>query len=158
PTRCRTPALRRSSRITSALCFRCPRSTRIRGSLTEDRPAPIGCKQMTAGDSLGFLVVATTVNTRKTPVERRLRLRVALSALLAGVLLTGCAQVNAGITRLPAVELGEASFYPTLQAYAGTPIINGNEVQVLLNGEQIFPALTAAIRSARKSITYAQYF
>ena len=90
--------------------------------------------------------------------DGRLRLAVALSAVLAGVLLlTGCAQLNAGITRLPAVELGEPSFYPTLQAYAGTPIINGNDVQVLLNGEQIFPALTAAIRSAQKSITYAQY-
>ena len=116
---------------------------------------------MTGGDEapLGFAAVATTANMGETPADGRLRLAVALSAVLAGVLLlTGCAQVNAGITRLPAVELGEPSFYPTLQAYAGTPIINGNEVQVLLNGEQIFPALTAAIRSARKSITYAQYF
>ena len=34
----------------------------------------------------------------------------------------------------------------------------GNSVDVLLNGDQIFPAALEAIRSARKTITYAQYF
>jgi cardiolipin synthase len=31
-------------------------------------------------------------------------------------------------------------------------------VDLLLNGDQIFPAILAAIRSARTTITYAQYF
>jgi cardiolipin synthase len=79
-------------------------------------------------------------------------------AIVAFVVLTGCAHVNADITKLPAIELGEAAFYPTLQAYAGAPIVVGNDVQILLNGEQIFPAQLAAIRAARTSITYAQYF
>jgi cardiolipin synthase len=84
---------------------------------------------------------------------------IVLSALVTGLLLlAGCAHVNEGVTKLPSVELGEPGFYPTLQAYAGTPIVGGNDVQVLLNGEQIFPALVAAIRTARTSITYAQYF
>lgn len=57
-----------------------------------------------------------------------------------------------------AVELGDPSFHPTLEAYAGAPILPGNDVRILLNGDKIFPALVGAIRSARKSITYAQYF
>jgi len=36
-------------------------------------------------------------------------------------------------------------------------VLGGNKVDVLLNGEEIFPAKLEAIRSARKSITFAQY-
>jgi cardiolipin synthase len=78
--------------------------------------------------------------------------------LLAVVLVAGCAHVNADLVRLPAVELDEAAFQPTLQAYGGAPILPGNDVKVLLNGDQIFPAVVEAIRGARTSITYAQYF
>jgi cardiolipin synthase A/B len=81
-----------------------------------------------------------------------------LLALIAAVLSAACAHVNADLEKLPTVELGEPAFYPTLQAYAGAPIVGGNEVRVLLNGEQIFPAMIEAIRAARTSITYAQYF
>ena len=82
----------------------------------------------------------------------------AIAALVTLLVAAGCAQVNAAVQRLPAVELGDPAFYPTLQAYAGAPIIAGNDVEILLNGEQIFPAMVAAIRAARTSITYAQYF
>ena len=86
---------------------------------------------------------------------RRFR-RMALVAALVST--AGCAQVNTDLTGLPAVELGESAFYPTLQAYAGAPIVPGNDVRILLNGDEIFPALVEAIRGARASITYAQYF
>jgi cardiolipin synthase len=59
---------------------------------------------------------------------------------------------------LPALSLGEPSFFPTLEAYAGAPIVAGNTAEFLLNGEQIFPSILSAIRSAQKTITYAQYF
>jgi cardiolipin synthase A/B len=59
---------------------------------------------------------------------------------------------------LPDVSLGEPSFFPTLEAHAGAPIVGGNAVEILLNGEQIFPSLMEAVRSARRTITYAQYF
>jgi cardiolipin synthase len=52
----------------------------------------------------------------------------------------------------------EASFPPTVEAYAGSPVVGGNRVGLLLNGDEIFPAHLAAIRSARQTITYAQYF
>ena len=91
-------------------------------------------------------------------VGRGVLTRVMLSVAGALALAVGCAHVNADLKQLPAVELGEPAFYPTLQAYAGAPIVGGNKVELLLNGEQIFPSLLEAIRGARTSITYAQYF
>jgi cardiolipin synthase len=91
-------------------------------------------------------------------VGRGVLTRVVLSVVGVLALVVGCAHVNADLEQLPAVELGEPAFYPTLQAYAGAPIVGGNKVALLLNGEQIFPALLEAIRGARTSITYAQYF
>jgi cardiolipin synthase A/B len=79
--------------------------------------------------------------------------------LIAGILMVGasCARVRSHVA-LPDIELGDPSFYPTLQAYGGAPIVGGNTVTILLNGEQIFPAVLESIRSARTSVTYAQYF
>jgi len=79
--------------------------------------------------------------------------------LLVAVLLVtpACARVHPHIA-LPALALGEPSFFPTLEAYATAPIIGGNRADVLLNGEQIFPAMLEAIRGAQHTITYAQYF
>jgi cardiolipin synthase len=85
----------------------------------------------------------------------------ALPAWIAAALLlingSACARVRPHIS-LPNLELGDPSFYPTLQAYAGAPIVGGNTVTILLNGEQIFPAVLEAIRAARTSIVYAQYY
>jgi cardiolipin synthase len=36
--------------------------------------------------------------------------------------------------------------------------VGGNDVRILWNGDQIFPAQLAAIGAARTSITYAQYY
>jgi cardiolipin synthase len=78
--------------------------------------------------------------------------------LLVVLLLTSaCARVYPHIT-LPALTLGEPSFFPTLEAYATAPIVGGNRADILLNGEQIFPAMLEAIRGAQHTITYAQYF
>ena len=71
-------------------------------------------------------------------------------------LLWGCANLTP-INDMPNIVLGEPSFYPTLAAHTDASIIAGNRVDLLLNGDQIFPAMLQAIRSARKSITYAQY-
>ena len=76
---------------------------------------------------------------------------------MVGLVLSGCVRVQPHLA-LPVVSLGEPSFFPTLEAYASAPIIAGNRVELLLNGEQIFPAKLDAIRSARRTITYAQYF
>ncbi|MGH7828083.1 MAG: cardiolipin synthase [Candidatus Binatia bacterium] len=68
----------------------------------------------------------------------------------------GCAGVTP-ITEIPDVVLGEPSFFPTIAAHTNAPIVGGNQVQILLNGDETFPAMLKAIRSARRSITYAQY-
>ena len=61
------------------------------------------------------------------------------------------------ITKIDPMIVGEATFFPTIAAHTDAPIIGGNKIDVLLNGEQTFPAMLKAIRGARKSITYAQY-
>ncbi len=81
----------------------------------------------------------------------------AVALLLALVAGAGCARVHPHLS-LPQVTLGEPSFFPTLEAYADSPIVGGNAVQVLLNGEEIFPSMLDAIRGARKTITFAQYY
>jgi cardiolipin synthase A/B len=89
-------------------------------------------------------------------MSRRRSLPLGVLALV--VLLTAaCVRVHPHIA-LPALALGEPSFFPTLEAYASAPIVGGNRTEILLNGEQIFPAMLEAIRAAQYTITYAQYF
>jgi cardiolipin synthase A/B len=71
--------------------------------------------------------------------------------------LAGCARVTPHLV-LPNLRLGEPSFFPTLEAYTAAPIVGRNAVDLLLNGEEIFPAMVDAIRVAKRSITYAQYY
>jgi cardiolipin synthase len=79
-----------------------------------------------------------------------------ISLLLVLFLLSGCANLTP-INEMPHIVLGEPSFYPTIAAHTDASIIGGNRVELLFNGDQIFPAMLQAIRSARKSITYQQY-
>jgi cardiolipin synthase len=72
------------------------------------------------------------------------------------LLLSGCANLTR-INDLPNIALGEASFYPTIAAHTDSAVVAGNRVELLFNGDQIFPAMLKAIRGARKSITYQQY-
>ncbi|HEX9442881.1 MAG TPA: phospholipase D-like domain-containing protein [Candidatus Binatia bacterium] len=81
-----------------------------------------------------------------------------MKSLLVGLFLaSGCAGITP-INDMPGIVLGEPSFYPTISAHTDASIISGNRVELLFNGDQIFPALLKAIRGAEKSVTYAQYF
>jgi len=71
-------------------------------------------------------------------------------------LMTGCAHVQPHL-ELPDLPISDPSFRTTLVGFTGGAVVGGNRVDVLLNGEEVFPAKLAAIRSARKTITYAQY-
>src|SRR6185369_6266674 len=86
-----------------------------------------------------------------------IRLVITLVAVLCLAAATGCTRVQPHVA-LPSLVLGEPSFFPTLEAYAGAPIVGGNAAEILLNGEHIFPAVLTSIRSARRTITYAQYY
>ena len=39
----------------------------------------------------------------------------------------------------------------------GPQIVEGNKVETLLNGDQIFPSMLAAIRAAKSTITFETY-
>lgn len=54
-------------------------------------------------------------------------------------------------------ETDDAEFRRTLSALLGPPFTDGNKVQTLLNGDAIFAAMLAAIRSARQTITFETY-
>jgi len=72
-------------------------------------------------------------------------------------LAAACTRVTTHVA-VPDLKLGEASYFPTQEAYGGAPIIGGNAVEILLNGENIFPALVEGLRSATQTISYAQYY
>ena len=81
-------------------------------------------------------------------------IRCGLGVLL--VVIASCSRVPPHL-ELPHLETKQPAFAATLGGYSGTPVVGGNRVDILLNGEEIFPAKLAAIRSARRSINYAQY-
>jgi cardiolipin synthase A/B len=76
--------------------------------------------------------------------------------LLSVIFFVGCAGPTPVKTIDPMI-VGEPSFFPTIAAHTDAPILTGNKIDVLLNGEQTFPAMLKAIRGARRSITYTQY-
>jgi cardiolipin synthase A/B len=92
-------------------------------------------------------------------IQRRITLAAALLAAVIAVTLAASSCNRLPRTeKLPRVAAGEAAFTATMEAHTGSPIVGGNRIAVLLNGDQIFPAKLAAIRGARESITYAEYF
>src|SRR5688572_2837278 len=48
-------------------------------------------------------------------------------------------------------------FERSMSTLLGPPLTTGNQVDTLLNGDQIFPAMLEAIRSARRTITFETY-
>jgi cardiolipin synthase len=54
-------------------------------------------------------------------------------------------------------DLEDPQFRRSLGVLLGPPIVDGNQVEVLRNGDQIFPSMLAAIRSAQRTITFETY-
>ena len=52
---------------------------------------------------------------------------------------------------------GGPEFGRLLESLTGSPVRQGNRVEVLRNGDQIFPAMTAAIRSAQHNVNFSSY-
>jgi len=90
-----------------------------------------------------------------TDVSLRPGLQLIASGCLI-VLLAACGHAQPHL-KLPDLRITEPSFRATLVGYTSGAVLGGNRVDVLLNGDEIFPAKLEAIRSARKSITFAQY-
>jgi cardiolipin synthase A/B len=70
-------------------------------------------------------------------------------------MLAGCATPPPLIA--PPVSIGDRAFSRTVEAHTLSGIVAGNRVDLLQNGDEIFPAMLTAIRSARASITFANY-
>jgi cardiolipin synthase len=64
-------------------------------------------------------------------------------------------KVTHKIERLYSVE--DPQFQRTMGLMLGPSIVGGNKVDVLLNGDQIFPAMLTAIRAAKKTISFETY-
>ena len=54
-------------------------------------------------------------------------------------------------------ESDDGEFRRSLSALLGPQIVEGNKVETLLNGDQIFPSMLAAIRTAKSTITFETY-
>jgi cardiolipin synthase A/B len=50
-----------------------------------------------------------------------------------------------------------ATFFRTIEAHTDAPIVSGNRIEVLLNGDETFPVMLQEIRRAKSTITFAQY-
>src|SRR5918996_1587124 len=54
-------------------------------------------------------------------------------------------------------DIRDPQFLRTMTHLLGSPVVPGNRVTTLLNGDQAFPAMLEAIRSAKRSITLETY-
>jgi len=55
------------------------------------------------------------------------------------------------------LDVQSPDFLRAAEAFCGAPISEGSEVELLVNGDQIFPAIMETIRSAQKTITFETY-
>ena len=71
--------------------------------------------------------------------------------------LTACTVARPHYAPVGDVSVGQAAFVRTLEAQADAELVHGNRAQVLLNGDEIFPAMLTAIRQAKTTITFANF-
>ncbi len=95
---------------------------------------------------------------KKTRLAMTIGITLALSVI--GVLIvlnftSGEKNVERKLTRL--YQAQDPQFHRAMGSLLGPGILGGNRAQELLNGNQIFPAMLAAIRSAERSITFETY-
>src|SRR5438067_5400620 len=64
-------------------------------------------------------------------------------------------KIDTQLTRL--YDTDDPQFRRSLSVLLGPPIVDGNKVEVLLNGDQIFPAMLKAIREAKQTIDFETY-
>ena len=77
-------------------------------------------------------------------------------AVAGSLALTGCSLSHPHYVA-PDVHVGEPAFARTLEAHTLSSPAPGNRARLLLNGDQIFPAMLTAIRQARSTITFANF-
>jgi cardiolipin synthase len=91
------------------------------------------------------------------------KLSIAVSAVIATIVVVvvglnlslGDKQIDRQLGHLYATA--DPQFLRTMGVLLGPPLVEGNAVQELVNGDRIFPAMLAAIRGAQRSITFETY-
>jgi len=76
-------------------------------------------------------------------------------SVLALNFMPGEKQIERQLTRQ--YDTRDPQFRRSLGVLLGPPILEGNKVEALINGDQIFPAMLAAIRDAKETITLETY-
>lgn len=79
----------------------------------------------------------------------------ALAAVLVVNFAGGEKKIAQTLPRL--YETDDAEFRRSLGALLGPPLLEGNQVETLVNGDRIFAAMLKEIRSARRTITFETY-
>src|SRR5690349_21163819 len=64
-------------------------------------------------------------------------------------------EITRRVTHLYAIS--DPQFLRSINVLLGPAMIKGNCVETLLNGDEIFPAMLEAIRTAEKTITFETY-
>ena len=89
-------------------------------------------------------------------------LTILLTALATLIVVLVIANLSSGektiehnIERLYASD--DPQFLRSMGLLLGPPVIGGNRFEVLANGDEIFPSMLAAVRSAQKSITFETF-
>lgn len=75
--------------------------------------------------------------------------------LIVHNVVTGEKKIERRVTHLYGVR--DARFLRSMGSLLGPPVVSGNQVRELINGEQIFPAMLEAIRGARRTISFETF-
>ncbi len=93
--------------------------------------------------------------TKKLPLILVTVAATAVLILLAVNFSVGETQITERVTHTYAIA--DPQFQRSMGVLLGPPLVDGNRVDTLVNGREIFPAMLTAIRSARKTITFETY-
>jgi cardiolipin synthase len=97
------------------------------------------------------------------PKTTRSKVLIALASIVATVIVTllvvnfssGEKQITHELPRLYSVA--DPQFQRSMGIMLGPQIVEGNKVEALLNGDQIFPSMLKAIRGAKETINFESY-
>ena len=93
--------------------------------------------------------------TKKLPLILATAGATAAVTLLAVNFSVGEKQITERITHTYTIT--DPQFQRSMGVLLGPPLVPGNRVDTLVNGREIFPAMLAAIKSARKTVTFETY-
>jgi len=99
--------------------------------------------------------VSLDPQTKKLPLILVTVAATAVLILLAVNFSVGETQITERVTHTYAIA--DPQFQRSMGVLLGPPLVDGNRVDTLVNGREIFPAMLTAIRSARKTITFETY-